>query len=166
MSACTVFIHPGWQLLHQVKSAGEELPNELHQKVFENHIPSGIIKYFNTLEITHNNLEGVQRIHVFPFHFKQPNMPEMFHGKNPLDVVAVMSSDCAKESDFQLEVHGVEYAQVLLFFTMNINTGGENRNKKAAFIKYFDTFADSKGEGMELKAGIPTLINLSITEYD
>ena len=94
-------------------------------------------------------------------------MPEMFHGKNPLDVVAVLSSDCAKVSDFQLDVHGVEYAQVLLFFTMNINTGGENRNKKAAFnIKYFDTFADSKGEGMEIKAGISIQNHLSITECD
>jgi len=139
--------------VQKVKQAGDELDPSLHEDVFQQHIPSGIIKYFNTLEITHSKLKGVQRIHAFPFEFKPPNPPERFHNRNPLDVVAVMSSACAETSEFQFDVHGVEYAQVLLFFTMKVVKGAEQQTVKAAYVKYFDTFADSKGAGKEVQQG-------------
>jgi hypothetical protein len=52
-------------------------------------------------------------------------------------------------------VHGVEYAQVLLFFTvtMKVVKGAEQQTVKAAYVKYFDTFADSKGAGKVVQQG-------------
>jgi hypothetical protein len=64
-----------------------------------------------------------------------------------------MSSACAETSEFQFDVHGVEYAQVLLFFTMKVVKGEEQQTVKAAYVKYFDTFADSKGAGKEVQQG-------------